>query len=544
ADHAFLTVEQRLPPSADRRLNVNHRCAARASVGGRWVVQEHRFTTADAGQWGSPIRLRFRGRLALPALAMITETGIPTAATAARTVVEADGAALRLDAPELPATAAIDVDGAQGAVWQLEGDGAELLLLWPAGQSTLRFHVSCALWPAGSAEREADVARRAKPPDHRRVAMRVTSPAIEPASLVVPPPLRGHLQRFRRRALRYVTGCTALSVSPRRVAILTDHRILPLSWTRDAYYQALLLLGDGRADLVADHLRWLWLSCDRPRAAWARSHHADGRRKDEVYQADQQLYPVLELADHWRATGRLPELPEAGRDGPTWKSLVSGLLDALVGSFSPAGLLATDENAADDPAIHPYLLSTQILAWHAFSRLAEMSGLLGIAHPLGEMAERSRRCVNQLFRADRPTGAVWAYAVDARGGMLLHHDANDLPTAFAPLWGFCAPDDPLWRRTMDFAFSPANDAYVVGPWGGLGSRHTAGTWSLGLIQEWVARSVAGDAMAAADALRRLVEVSLSDGTLPEASDPKTGHLLARPWFAWPGALAGWLSAGG
>ena len=38
------------------------------------------------------------------------------------------------------------------------------------------------------------------------------------------------------------------------VVLLTDHRILPLSWTRDAYYQALLLLATGQsadADLVA-----------------------------------------------------------------------------------------------------------------------------------------------------------------------------------------------------------------------------------------------------------------------------------------------------
>ena len=112
------------------------------------------------------------------------------------------------------------------------------------------------------------------------------------------------------RALTYVRSCTALAFRPDERAILTDHRILPLSWTRDAYYQALLLLAIGRPadrDIVADHLRWLWRRCERPGGSWMRSHHGNGAPKDLVYQADQQLYPLVELADFWRdrdAAGR------------------------------------------------------------------------------------------------------------------------------------------------------------------------------------------------------------------------------------------------
>jgi uncharacterized protein len=52
-------------------------------------------------------------------------------------------------------------------------------------------------------------------------------------------------------------------------------------------------------------------------------------------------------------------------------------------------------------------------------------------------------------------------------------------TALAPLLGFCGADDPIWRATMRFAFSDRNSAYCPGRFGGLGSRHTPGTWTLG-----------------------------------------------------------------
>jgi hypothetical protein len=105
---------------------------------------------------------------------------------------------------------------------------------------------------------------------------------------------------------------------------VTDHRILPLSWTRDAYWQARMLLatwkrggGPGDVAIVADHLRWLFLRCERPDGRWVRSHYVDGRRKDRAFQADQQLYPILELTDFVEATGGLPSF-RLDPGGLTW----------------------------------------------------------------------------------------------------------------------------------------------------------------------------------------------------------------------------------
>jgi hypothetical protein len=105
----------------------------------------------------------------------------------------------------------------------------------------------------------------------------------------------------------------------------------------------------------------------------------------------------------------------------------------------------------------------------------------------------------------------------------------------APLWGFCPPDDPHWQTTMRFAFDRENAGYVEGPMGGLGSRHTPGTWPLGDILGWVAFGLLEDDEASEAALERLVRSAFTDGMLPEAYDPEGSGQAVRHWFAWPGS---------
>lgn len=525
---------------------------ATAVDGERIVVQRVRMPE------GSPVRLGFRGRLDRPALAEITETD-PPPPTGARTVLTIDGATLIIRAPELPAEARITVLRRSPSVgpmpvWQRSTSGAELRM-GPAGG--LEMEIRCSLSTpeipvahgseAGRARRTSPAApatsRTMQAPERR---LRVPAwPHVTPP-LYVPARLHRRLGWMTQAWVDYVRRCTALRVADGERTILTDHRILPLSWTRDAYWQALLLLradpeGEG-AGLVAEHLRWLFLRCERPDGAWTRSHHAHGRRKDMAFQVDQQLYPLLELTDLIEATGSAPGLP-AGREWPVlvreaWRPVLDAMDDGTA-------LVRTEETPADDPAHWPFLLSVQILLWHTSVRLAAVAGQLGLdGDEFPVVAEGVRGSVERHFPIDGPSGRGWAYAIDASGDGELYHDANDLPIALAPLWGFCPPDDSAWRTTMRFGFSADNPAHVPGPFGGLGSRHTPGTWPLGDIQRWVTASVCGDLGAAEAALDRLVAVATHDGLFPEAYDPVDGRLAARHWFAWPGAALGALILGG
>jgi hypothetical protein len=526
------------PRWAGRDRAGGYRAEAWAAAGRPAVTQRHSWR-AGADRRPRRLALVVPGRLRRPSFAEITEVSpLPPLPSLASTTAE--GTVLELRDRALGAVARLDVAVAGGATggWRVDPDAARLDIAWDPGRDpTLEVTVTCTLAPEeppppGRARGTSGVGRERAGPRHLAT------------SLCLPARLRPRLAGLVDGVLGYVLGCTALVVAPGQRCLVTDHRLLQLSWTRDAYYQARLLLAARQLephalDVVADHLRWLWFGCDRA-GGWMRSHLPNGAVKDRAFQADQQLYPLLELLDYREATGAWPELP-AGRGG--WGELVAGTWQAL--PVDPElGLIAGEENPADDPASLPYLLSTQILLWYTAGRLRAHAGALGLsARALDGTAATVRAAIRDRFACPGPFGPQWAYETDGRGRVRRYHDANDLPTALAPLWGLCPPDDPCWSATMRFAFDPANPGWSPGRWGGLGSAHTPGTWPLGDIQEWVAASLGGAGGRAERALGRLLSVAAPDGLLPETYDSGSGRWLARPWFAWPGATLAALALG-
>lgn len=502
-----------------------HEITACASATEPCIEQRHLIAGLDGR-----VVLRFHGRLDAHPLPEITDID-PPPPTRARTRLRADGSRLLVDAPALPARAelSVRVDGGASLGWAIADADARLVVSPARGHpSALELVVACSL-----RERPGDGSPAAVPRSTRRVRA-APAPALDGAyALHVPPTMRAPLAQLAERTRAYVLGCTAVRVAPAEICLLTDHRILPLSWTRDAYWQAAMLLAhapdDAAIETVAAHLRWLWTRCERPERLWMRSHHTTGAVKDAALQADQQLYPLLELADYRRTTGRLP--PPHAADW--WGRRVAELWDAL--PLGEHGFVSSEENPADDAAELPYPLSAQILYWRAATRMDELREELALECDCGATARALARAVALHFEVDGPLGRQWAYEVDGSGAHRLYHDANDLPTALAPLLGFCDAGDPVWATTMRFALSEHNPGYCAGPYGGLGSGHTPGTWTLGDVQEWVAASLLGEHAAAEQALARLLAVAGPDGLLPEAYDSLTGGSPIRHWFAWPGA---------
>jgi uncharacterized protein len=345
----------------------------------------------------------------------------------------------------------------------------------------------------------------------------------------------GPLAPLARRGIAYVLGCCAVPVGD-AICLVTDHRILPLAWTRDAYFMATALLAWTRAggpaeaaQLVRRHLDWLFRVATRPQGWWARSHLVGGQPKDPVFQLDQQLYPLLELADYVETTDDRDTL---GRHAGEVGAVLKAIDDRRAAG---AALYASDESPADDTLELPYETANQILTWHTFRRLDRLG--LGASGRLRALSETVAGAVRHHQIAEPVGGpAVYAYATDLAGHALVYHDANDLPMALAPSWGFCPPGDPVWLATMRLAFSPANPGYFPGPHCGLGLLHTPGPWPLGHAQALLAARLTGNTRQALAAEHALAAAALWDGALPEASDPRSGLPRSRPWFAWPGAM--------
>jgi hypothetical protein len=326
--------------------------------------------------------------------------------------------------------------------------------------------------------------------------------------------------RAIRRAAAYALDCAAARAGDDLVAILADHEILPLVWTRDAYYVCRMLLELAPHDehvraSVDGFLRWLFEAAERPGGWWPRASLANGVAKDPVFQLDQQLYPFLLLEDHARLTGE-------GELADRYRTRRDEIIRALLARRTAFGLIAADETPADDPSEQPFHFSSHVLLWRVLRDLDPPAAAAVRAATLAHFSDAGR----------------FAYAVRGASaeGARHYHDANDLPTVFAPAWGFCEGDDPVWRATIDFAWSRKNEGYFAGALGGLGSLHTPHPWPLGDLQEIVVARVLGDAERERRGWERLGRVETWDGLLPEAYDETTGAVASRHWFAWPAAL--------
>jgi meiotically up-regulated gene 157 (Mug157) protein len=195
-------------------------------------------------------------------------------------------------------------------------------------------------------------------------------------------------------------------------------------------------------------------------------------------------------------------------------------------------LFATDETPADDPVVMPYHLSSHILLWFTFRKLAAVMDM----GELSQVAERTHNAIWREFVTEHHGHKLFAYLTDGAGSHHLYHDANDLPLALAPLWGFCTADNPIWRATMHFAFSPANTGgYYPGHYGSLGSVHTPDSWALGDVQAYIVAKLTGDREAEQQCMERRQRVAQFDGALPEAYSALSGEIVSRHWFSWPGA---------
>ncbi|KAB5539404.1 Six-hairpin glycosidase-like protein [Coniochaeta sp. 2T2.1] len=368
-----------------------------------------------------------------------------------------------------------------------------------------------------------------------------------------------------RRNLDYILGNCSLGISQDTVAIITDHVALPLGWNRDNYWQWHFLVNVRKRlhQLVSaqaahsyrsaidctikGHLNWVFLRAQRPQRIWHRSYLVTGRPKDgPVFQLDQQCYPFLELCDF------LAEFPQekefvnkilAGRAFEDVLGLVRSKRDPATGLFP------TDETPGDDAVEFPFHFSSHVLLWYTCTRLAELFKSLGPCHVgdaerMATLAAQVRRATLQHFlTADPATGEVMiAYLTDGEGHHTLYHDANDIPTIFAPTWGFLNTSVEMqsWRNTMEFALSTRNKLGFAsgGPFEGLGSVHSKGAWPLGYFQELMFAHATKD-----ETMRRAVWQKIEgamqwDGTFGEAVDIETGGTTSKAWFSWPGSMIG------
>jgi hypothetical protein len=93
---------------------------------------------------------------------------------------------------------------------------------------------------------------------------------------------------------------------------------------------------------------------------------------------------------------------------------------------------------------------------------------------------------------------------------------------------------------MRFGLSPANEKGYCSqnPYGGLGSVHSPGAWTLGCFQELAYAAFLNDVPAIQAAWNQVAAAMHWDGTFSEAVNPETGKCTSKAWSSWPGAMIG------
>jgi uncharacterized protein len=265
-----------------------------------------------------------------------------------------------------------------------------------------------------------------------------------------------------------------------------------------------------------------------------------------VFQLDQQCYPFLLLCDFH------DQFPDE-REFVTMmlSECVTHEVLTLIDSKrdDKTGLYTTEETPGDDVVEYPFHFSSQVLLWHTFYRLADLRKEIDPAQTPGVV--RLKQCSESLRQATIRHFLVWGgpesrpmfmYLTDGNGQWKAYHDANDMPTLFAEMWGFLKdePERQAWENTMKFGVSEANRGgfYSNGPFTGLGSVHTPGPWPLGYFQMWRFAQMCGDRAAEKDAWDKICKSMQWDGTFSEAVDVETGECTSKAWFSWPGAMIG------
>ncbi len=341
--------------------------------------------------------------------------------------------------------------------------------------------------------------------------------------------------RVLKRAYVY-SGFCCIETEDEVCSILTDHMILPLSWNRDAYYVASVLERVNLWDMLPSRYnRWLRYTAWRGtfcqtyqqpvKAGWARSYLANGMPKDNrTYQLDQQFFPILQLI--------MSSSESSLRSERHLKYDIEMMLYAVITRDPDQMLYPTDETPADDEIPLPYHFSSYILLWYIDKQIAKLPKENATIATVIRILPRLYDTIRDIFTTNHNNRQIFSYATDGTQHYL-YHDANDIPLVMMPLWGFCDKNDPVWRNTIDFAFSEANPGFYDGV---LGSVHTPAPWSLGDAQELILCKVIGDRTRYRRVWERVEKAAQWDGALPEAYNAATGEVVSRHWFAWPNAM--------
>jgi meiotically up-regulated gene 157 (Mug157) protein len=337
------------------------------------------------------------------------------------------------------------------------------------------------------------------------------------------------LRRLFRGLIRRQARCIRLD--PYANAFMRDPRAQPLVWAR--HDETDMKPGVGERKWEVDSLCW---PIRLAHAYWQAS--GDSEPFDDDWRAAMQLV-VKTFREQQRRHGRGPYHFQRTTDRPSETQALEGYGNPT----RPNGMIHSMFRPSDDACVYPLSVPSNLFAVTTLRQLATMSraihhddafaaGCLALGAEVEQATHRDGRL------RDDDTGEYWAYEIDGYGNRLFMDDANVPSLLSLPYLGCCAPDDPLYRRTRERAWSGRNPYFFRGTAAeGIGGPHE------GLRMIWP-MSVAMRALTSSDpseirqCLRWLRDTDAGTGFMHEAFDQDDPAHYTRGWFAWANSLFG------
>lgn len=284
---------------------------------------------------------------------------------------------------------------------------------------------------------------------------------------------------------------------------------------------------------------------------------------ERKYEIDSLAYPLQLAHDLWRATGRTDHLDRLAEVGSVVIDLWRTEQDHAASPYTfertdcpPSDTLVRDGRGpevavtgmtwagfrpSDDACRYGYNVPGNAFAAVTLGCLAELAGQVLDDAPLAARATALRdEIVAGIAEHGTVTGPsgqrVYAYEVDGRGGVLLADDANTPSLLALPLFGWCAPDDPLYTATRELVLSPANPYWYSGSAAsGIGSPHTPPdhVWPIALAVQGL---TATDPAESAALLRQILATDAGTGAVHESFHVDDPGTYTREWFSWANSM--------
>lgn len=209
----------------------------------------------------------------------------------------------------------------------------------------------------------------------------------------------------------------------------------------------------------------------------------------------------------------------------------------------PVGLIASAFRPSDDATQFEFLVPSNFFAVSSLRKAAEILENVNreraLARECRELAVEVEAALREYAVYEHPKyGPVYAYEVDGFGNYYLMDDAN-VPSLLAMAYlGDVPADDPIYRNTRRFVWSPDNPYFFRGKTAeGIGGPHIGSDmiWPMSIMMRAFTSS---DDEEIRWCLRTLRDTDAGTGFIHESFHKDNPAVFTRPWFAWQNTLFG------